>query len=98
MIIPKFESFGANELYLKEITDILVKVQKYTEDKKLKDATLVYFEDSRWEDPINQRFDIDIQYVDETTNHYIRQKLLILKGEVIDGETFHKRYNEFYGK
>lgn len=42
----------------------------------------------------NQRIDVEICY---KTNFTIRQKLLILKGEVLDGNSFHKRYHEWYG-
>lgn len=47
------------------------------------------------EDP-NGRVDIEVEYLDENSR-MIRQKLLILNGEVIDGLTFHKRYKEWYG-
>ena len=52
-------------------------------------------ENSVWTDPKNQRYDVVIQYVSDEDKR-IRQKLLILKGEVIDGKTFHERYHEFY--
>lgn len=96
MILPEFINFGPNELLLKDITDVLQKVQEYVIKKGFKDPVLCSFEDARWEDPANQRFDIVIEYIDDDTCHRVRQKLLILKGEVIDGNTFHKRFSEFY--
>lgn len=45
----------------------------------------------------NGRIDIEVQYVDKS-NVTIRQKLLILNNEIIDGTTFHMRYKEWFGK
>lgn len=44
----------------------------------------------------NGRVDVEVEYLDEN-DRMIRQKLLILNGEVVDGLTFHKRYKEWYG-
>ena len=41
------------------------------------------------------RIDIEIEYIDEN-GHWIRQKLLILNGELIDGTAFHERHDEWY--
>jgi hypothetical protein len=41
------------------------------------------------------RIDIEIEFIDEY-NHWVRQKLLIMNGELIDGVTFHERRNEWY--
>lgn len=43
----------------------------------------------------NKRIDVRVRYVD-LENRLMEQKLLILNDEVIDGETFHKRYKEWY--
>mgnify|MGYP001029850390 CR=1 FL=1 len=43
----------------------------------------------------NGRIDIKIRFA--RNEKVIEQKLLILKGELIDGETFHKRFSEWYG-
>lgn len=42
----------------------------------------------------NGRVDIEIQY--HEGSRVMWQKLLILKDEIIDGETFHERINEWY--
>ena len=42
------------------------------------------------------RIDIEIRYTDER-NFLIQQKLLILDDELIDGNTFHKRYHDGIG-
>lgn len=44
----------------------------------------------------NGRVDIEIQYYENS--RVMWQKLLILKDEIIDGETFHKRIDEWYPK
>lgn len=41
------------------------------------------------------RIDIEVRYVDKK-NQLIQQKLLILNDELIDGDTFHKRFKEWY--
>ena len=41
------------------------------------------------------RIDVEIELVDEH-NHWIRQKLLIMDGELIDGAAFHARCREWY--
>lgn len=45
----------------------------------------------------NGRIDIEVQYVNKD-GATIRQKLLILNDEIIDGLTFHARYKEWFGK
>lgn len=46
---------------------------------------------------LNGRVDIEVCYNNEK-NQQVRQKLLILNNELIDGKTFHKRYDEWYGE
>lgn len=41
------------------------------------------------------RIDIEIEYINDH-GHWIRQKLLILNGELIDGAAFHTRHSEWY--
>lgn len=52
-----------------------------------------------WRSDVNEkngRIDVEIGYIGEK-GLPIRQKLLILNDEVIDGKTFHKRHDEWYG-
>ena len=52
-----------------------------------------------WENDVsdpNGRIDIEIIFEDKASHHLIQQKLLILKGELIDGKTFHLRHDEWY--
>lgn len=51
-----------------------------------------------WQDDINEpngRIDVVVGFNNEK-NFPVQQKLLILKDELIDGVTFHKRYHEWY--
>lgn len=51
-----------------------------------------------WENDIkdpNGRIDIEILF-ENPEHQMIQQKLLVLNGELIDGKTFHARYNEWY--
>lgn len=41
------------------------------------------------------RVDIEIEYVDDH-GYPIRQKLLILDDEIVDGTMFHKKYSKLY--
>ncbi len=78
---------------IETLSDIVSIVKSYTDKKKLKDVELVEIEDSSLQDV----FDVIIQYPSPKAGFTtIQQKLLILKGEVIDGEGFHMRAKEFY--
>lgn len=80
-------------LTVKRIVD---KVEQYVFKKALKDVKLLRVEDNTWADTKNRRYDIEISYVDDK-GKLVWQKLLILKDEILDGEQFHKRFEEFYG-
>ncbi len=80
-------------LTVKRIVD---KVEQYVFKKALKEVKLIRVEDNTWADTKNRRYDIEISYVDDK-GKLVWQKLLILKDEILDGEQFHKRFEEFYG-
>lgn len=80
-------------LTVKRIVD---KVEQYVFKKALKEVKLIRVEDNTWADAKNRRYDIEISYVDDN-GKLVWQKLLILKDEILDGEQFHKRFEEFYG-
>lgn len=80
-------------LTVKRIVD---KVEQYVFKKALKEVKLLRVEDNTWADAKNRRYDIEISYVDDK-GKLVWQKLLILKDEILDGEQFHKRFEEFYG-
>ena len=51
-----------------------------------------------WRDDVkdkNGRVDIEIEYANDE-GHLVCQKLLILNDELIDGKSFHERYDEWY--
>lgn len=72
------------------------KVKGYTLLHGIENAELLSVEDNTWSDKENQRYDVKICY-NKDNGSFVEQKLLILKGKVIDGKEFHERYDEFYG-
>ncbi len=92
-----FINFGdsLNRWKLDRIISISTKIKEYCDAYEIKDAELVSVEDNSWNDPANQRVDIEIRYVNEQ-GYLIQQKLLLMKGMLIDGNEFHKRFHEFY--
>lgn len=83
-----------NEWRLDKVFEICQKVKEYADKNGLKDVVLHHVEDNVWSDAINQRYDIEIRY--RINGHLIEQKLLMLKGEILDGKEFHARHDEFY--
>ncbi len=94
----EFINFESNNYFtLETINEVVSKVKEYADKKGFKEVRLVEVEDNTWSDPVNQRFDITIRYHDNMPGSIeMQRKLLMLKGEVIDGEEFHKRRKEFY--
>ena len=94
----QFINFGDyyNRWDLDLVVEITTKIQKWARKQHhRKNVELVSVEDNRWEDKDNQRIDVLIRYKKKDGFLY-EQKLLILKGEVIDAKTLHKRFTEFY--
>ena len=79
---------------LKTLQMIISLISGYCEKHSFEDVALVSVEDNTWSDPDNKRFDIWVEYTKEDKR--FQQKLLILKGEILDGDEFHKRHDEFY--
>lgn len=92
----KFVNFGdpLNRWDIDKVTLICNEVKRYADKHNLGQVYLHRVEDNTWSDKENQRYDIEIRYM--KGSHLIQQKLLILKGELLDGEEFHNRINEFY--
>lgn len=84
-----------NRWELDKVLDICKKISDYAAARGLQHVELKTVEDSTWSDTKNQRYDIEIRYVGNEGT-LIQQKLLILKGELLDGDEFHKRVKEFY--
>lgn len=84
-----------NRWTVQEVLDIASLIDDYCKSSNIKNAELCSVESNCLADPENQRYDIEICYSNEA-EMLIRQKLLILKGEVVDGKEFHKRFKEFY--
>ncbi len=94
----QFINFGnpANKWSVSTVLDITSKVYDYCRKRGIENAELCTIEDSTWEDKTNMRYDIEIRY--NSRGHLIQQKLLMLKGEILDGKSFHERFEEFYPK
>lgn len=92
MFFKDGDSYGnLEQITSKSIRHILDLLDDYMEGKPY------FIHEVRREDvnDKNNRIDIEISYQGEN-GLPVRQKLLILKDEVIDGATFHKRYSEWY--
>lgn len=81
---------------LEVLSDIYLKVKAYAESKGYKEFSINSIEDNTEDDPDNNRYDIELFYVSPKDGCYMYQKLLYLKGEIVDGITFHNRFSEFY--
>ena len=91
-------------MYLTAEKDIYGNSQNFTSDKFRRILDLLngymkypYTICEMRQDNVNDphgRIDIEVRYTNEN-NRIIHQKLLILDDELIDGSTFHKRYEEF---
>jgi len=86
-----------NRWRLDIVTQICNDVSEYTHKHGILRAEIDTIEDNTWADEVNRRYDVTIRYTADN-GLLMEQKLLILKGEVIDGKEFHRRYDEFYGK
>lgn len=95
-------------MYLKANEDIFGNLEHFTSNdfRHILDLLDGYMKDipytihKIWQDNVKDEFgrvDIEVRYVDEK-NNLIQQKLLILNDELIDGNMFHERYDEWYGK
>lgn len=93
-------NFSSDELWqLNLLTEILEKIKAYADRNGLSDVVLASIEDNTFSDPVNQRFDIWIRYAPKEEGCiWTEQKLLMLKGEVMDCTEFGARHDEFYPK
>ncbi len=92
----KFVNFSdpLNRWDIDKVILICNEVKRYADNHNLDKVELHRVEDNTWSDKENQRYDIEIRYM--KGNQLIQQKLLMLKGELLDGDEFHNRINEFY--
>jgi len=92
----KFVNFSdpLNRWDIDKVILICNEVKRYANKHNLNKVELHRVEDNTWSDKENQRYDIEIRYM--KGNQLIQQKLLMLKGELLDGDEFHNRINEFY--
>ena len=84
----------SNDVDYKMVQRIINEVEKYCHSHEIAQYNIMSIEDSTWSDPVNQRHDVSLRY--HKDGHFLEQKLLFLKGELLDGKEFHKRVEEFY--
>lgn len=96
----KFINFGDyyNRWPLDKVAGIVIKVKEYTDRMGIINPELHEVEDLSWEkgEEINQRVNVKIRYFKE--GKLYEKWLMIMKGEVIDANEFHRRRDEFYPK
>ena len=83
-----------NNWSLEKVYEITKLIKEYVDRRDYHEVRLLSVEDNTWSDAANQRYDIEITFINDGGFQW--QKLLIMKGEVIDGWQFHKRYEEYY--
>ena len=81
---------------LDTLVDILTKVKEYADAHQYRDVSVTLIEDQTYSDPANNRFNVEI-IATTPEGRMIHQMLFYLKGEIIDGNDFHRRHDEFYG-
>jgi hypothetical protein len=84
-----------NRWPLETVLEIVTKVKEYADSHGIDGVYLHEVEDLTYEDPENQRYNIDIRYINEN-NSLIQQRLLMLKGTVYNCNEVHKRRDEFF--
>lgn len=84
-----------NRWSLDTVVEVVSKVKEYADNHDLTDVYLHEVEDLTYEDPENQRYNIDIRYINEN-NSLIQQRLLMLKGTVYNCNEVHERRDEFF--
>ena len=92
-------------MFLKADSDIYGNREKFTSEDFKNILRLIdeykkepyYISEIRRDDMYDEhgRIDIEIEYQNKN-GQLVRQKLLILNGELIDGLAFHKRHSEWY--
>lgn len=85
-----------NRWNLDKVDEIVTLVVQYAETHQLKNVELYSVNDNTWADKKNKRYDVVIRYYKD--GEICDQNLLILKGQILDGEEFHSRYYEFYDR
>ena len=90
----EFIDWSGSGWTIDKIIEISEKLKTFADEKGYEDVKIVSVEDNTWSDAKNERYDVWITLTKSGTAY--EQKLLILKGEVLDAMEFHKRHGEFY--
>ena len=92
ILVANNDIYGNMEQFTSEkMRHILDLLDEYMSDKPY---TIQEIRQDDVNDP-HGRIDIEVRF-EENNGNLIQQKLLILNGELVDGETFHKRFHEWY--
>ena len=84
-----------NRWSLQKVFNIVSLIFSWCNSNGLTDVELQRVEDNSISDSNNERVDVEICYRD-MEGYHTRQKLLILRGKVLDGETFHRNFSKYY--
>ena len=85
-----------NRWDLDTIIHICQKVKEYINSHGLEKVELHLVEDNTWSDIVNQRYDIEIRYMNRSDGHTYQQKLLMLRDKVYNCTEVHEKFGEFY--
>lgn len=82
---------------LNVLCDIVTQIANYSYQNGIRIMKIESIEDNSRADDENLRYDVRIVVMGDEDRPLYRMKLLYLKGQIMDGEEFHERYDEFYG-
>lgn len=88
--MPQTDDYGNTVDLTTKMPDIIVALDKYI----CVPYGVVELRQSNVNDP-HGRIDLSAEYT-PVGKRKVRQKFLVMNGELIDGDTFHKRYHEWY--
>ena len=95
----KFVNFAPDEYWDWNIINDVVTLTKHYADVNHFNIIEMELENNSWSDVRNNRYDITITYRninDDENKTLIRQKLLFLQGDLVDGKTFHANFQKYY--
>jgi hypothetical protein len=84
---------------LDTLNDIISAIKEYADKRGYTAVSILKLEDNSEDDIANTRWDVEIVYLAPNNSKTLTwQKLLYLKGQLMDAKEFHARHNEFYPK
>ncbi len=93
----RFINFGQSKGWdIETMKSIADQIYDYVTSRGYTNVLVTDIEDNHEFDKVNGRYDITIVY--NKGQALCCRQLLYLKGEIVDGDAFHKRFEEFYPK